>query len=124
MPTDRNTQVAERFINEVCNARKLNEASELFTQNCVHHDPSIPNIKPGPGGITEAVSVYQTAFPDAKWNIRDVFSSGDKVTVRWTGVGTHNGELKGEGLNLRPTGKKVNVEGVYIFRIDKNQIAE
>ena len=36
-----------------------------------------------------------------------MFSSGDRVTVRWTGSGTRVGEMKG----IPPTGRTVRVDG-------------
>ena len=45
---------------------------------------------------------------------------GDTVAVRWRGSGTHQGELSG----IAPTGTRVEITEVAIFRIEAGEIAE
>lgn len=52
-------------------------------------------------------------FPDWIETIEDIIAEGEKVWVRFTGIGTH----KGEWLGLDPTGKKVTLRAVQIWRI-------
>ena len=33
------------------------------------------------------------------WTIQDMFSAGDRVAVRWTGTGTHVGDINGIPAN-------------------------
>ena len=47
-------------------------------------------------------------------------TAGDTVVVRWTGSGTHNGPLG----SMAPTGKRVEVPGICMFRISGGKIAE
>ena len=50
-----------------------------------------------------------------------MFAAGDDVVVtRWTGSGTHSGELMG----IAPTRKKVKVPGVWIHRFSGGKIVE
>jgi hypothetical protein len=59
---------------------------------------------------------------DAQWVVRDVIAGeNDMVTVRWTGQGTHDGNLAGM---IPPTGKQVRVEALTLFRIKGDKIAE
>jgi steroid delta-isomerase-like uncharacterized protein len=109
-----------RYFEEVCNGRKLNVADSIFTADHVHHDPSSPWVGAGPEGMKKLASTYQTGFPDAHWNVDALFESGDTVIARWTGTGTHQGELSG----IAPTGKSVRVEAIMIFRIADGKIAE
>jgi predicted ester cyclase len=50
----------------------------------------------------------------------DTIGEGDKVVVRWTASGMHQGDLFG----VPPTGKSVQVTGIDIFRVAGGQLAE
>jgi steroid delta-isomerase-like uncharacterized protein len=113
-----NEDVVRRFYEEMCNGRKNELASELFTQDYVMHDPQVPS-RPGPDGMAEVVAVYQEGV-EGHWEIEEMFSAGDRVAVRWTGSGTHVGEVNG----IPPTGKDVRVDALSIFRMEGGKIAE
>ena len=58
-------------------------------------------------------------FKDLHLKIEDVIAEGDKVVLRFTAKGTHNGDL------LAPaTGRRVTFAGVIIARIANGKIAE
>ena len=54
----------------------------------------------GPEGFKEYVRAYRSAFSDLHIQIEDQIAEGDKVVTRWTGTGTHDGDLAG----IAPTG--------------------
>jgi C-1 hydroxylase len=56
---------------------------------------------------------FFNGFPDWIETIEDIIAEGDKVWVRFTATGTH----KGEWLGLAPTGKKMTLKAVQIWRI-------
>ena len=60
------------------------------------------------------------AFPDFHVTIEDIIAKGDKVCVRIKVTGTHKGEYRG----ITPTGKKVEVRGVQIYRIVDGKAVE
>ncbi len=111
--------VVRRFFEEMCNGRRNDLAGELFTDDHEFHDPQIPGIPPGPDGVAGAVTVYQVGV-DGHWTIEDMFSAGDKVTVRWTGTGTHVGDVNGIPATNRP----IRVDAISIHRIQEGKIAE
>jgi len=113
-----NEAVVRRFYEQMNNERKNDLASELFTTDHVLHDPQVP-AAPGPQGMADVVSVYQEGVK-GHWNIEEIFSSGDRVVVRWTGSGTHVGEVNG----IPPTGKSVSVDAISIHRMQNGKIAE
>ena len=49
-----------------------------------------------------------------------MIAEDDRVMVRWTSHGTHQGESRG----LPPTGKQVTNSGINIFRIADGKIVE
>ncbi len=110
--------VVRRFYEQLCNGRRNELASELFTADHVMHDPQVPTAD-GPDGVVAAVSTYQTGL-NGHWRIDDLFSAGDKVVARWTGSGEHVAELNG----IPPTGKKIEVNAITIHRMAGGKIAE
>src|SRR5215217_3620831 len=74
--------------------------------------------------LAEANKYYSTclsAFPDLSFSVEDVIAEGDKVVVRWTVRGTHEGETEAFGS---PTGNQLEQEGITIHRIEEDKIVE
>ncbi len=110
--------VVRRFYEDMNNGRKLELAEDLFTADHVLHDPQL-QAGPGPQGVAEAVRAYQEGV-DGHWQIEEMFSAGDRVVVRWTGSGTHNGELNG----IPATGRPIRVDAITIHRMTGGRIDE
>ncbi|EME66849.1 cyclase [Rhodococcus ruber BKS 20-38] len=110
--------VVRRYYEQMNNDRRNDLAGELFTGDHRMHDPQVPTA-PGPQGMVDTVSVYQTAV-NGHWQIEEIFSAGDRVVVRWTGTGTHVGEING----IPPTGKDIRVDAIAVHRMADGKIAE
>ena len=59
-------------------------------------------------------------FPDWHVTIKAIIAEGDKVWVRFESMGTHTGEYRG----LAPTGKKITLRYISIYRIVDGKIVE
>jgi steroid delta-isomerase-like uncharacterized protein len=92
---------------------------ELVAPNYVGHDPAQPGTQ-GPQGIKEFITAYLTGFPDGRITIDEQLAEGDLVATRWTGRGTHQGELMG----IPPTGKQVTVSGITISHVKNGKVVE
>jgi predicted ester cyclase len=110
--------VVRRFYEEMANGRKNELAADLFTAEHRMHDPQVA-ADDGPDGVAAAVSTYQTGV-NGHWEINDIFPSGDKVVVRWTGTGEHVAEVNG----IAPTGNRIDVSAISIHRMEDGRIAE
>jgi steroid delta-isomerase-like uncharacterized protein len=64
--------------------------------------------------------MYRAAFPDLQFTVEDIIDQDDRVVIRWSSRGTHQGELMG----LAPTGKIVTVTGISIDRFADGKVAE
>jgi steroid delta-isomerase-like uncharacterized protein len=118
---EENKALARRLIEEMFNRGNLEAADELFAPDYVNHDPGSPEeIRGGPEGIKRYVGVYRTAFPDLQLTIEDQVTEGDKVATRWTGRGTHQGDLMG----IAPTGRRATATGITIDRISGDKVVE
>jgi steroid delta-isomerase-like uncharacterized protein len=62
----------------------------------------------------------RTAFPDLNLKIEDMSAEGDRVSVRMTVTGTHQGTFMG----IAPTGKKVTIAAFETVRIANGKVVE
>ena len=113
-----NEALVRRFFEDFCNGRRSEVADEIIAPDYVSHGPQAPPAE-GPDGVRARVGLYQDSV-DGHWNVVEMFSSGDRVLARWTGTGSHRGELMG----LAATGKPIDVDAISIFRIADGKIAE
>jgi predicted ester cyclase len=120
MSTEENKAVARRVLDEMFNKGNLDVADELLAPNYVDHDPAMPEDIHGPEGFKQYVSGYRSAFSDLHLKFEDQIAEGDKVVTRWTGTGTHDGELSG----IAPTGNRVTLPGMEIVRISGGKLVE
>ena len=121
MSPESNKAIARRFLEEVFGQGKLAVADEILAPDHVDHGPgALPGMPPGPEASKMLVTGYRNAFPDIHFTIDDQIAEGDKVVTRWTGHGTHKGELAG----IPATGKSATVTGMGVDRIVNGKIVE
>lgn len=118
MSTEDNKVLVRRFFEDLWNQGNLAVADDLLAPEHVHHFPD-GDIH-GPDGVKQLVSGLRTALPDFHMSTDDVVAEADKVVMRFTIRGTH----QGEGMGLPPTGKRVVYTGIDIFRIAGGKIVE
>jgi len=120
MSTEENKAIVRRFAEEILNDKKFDRADQILVQDYIDH-AAIPGQGPG---LEEAKrtkwAMWVAAVPELRVRTDDLFAEGDRVAVRWTAEGTHQGELMG----VPPTGKQFQFTGLSIFRIDEGKIAE
>ncbi len=119
MSTEENKTIARRFNDEVWDAGDESALDELFAEDAVDHG-AIPGQPPGREGHKHQVRLFHSAFPDLHVTAEDIFSEGDRVAYRWTGRGTHQGEL----LGIAPTGNEVTFKGIDVLRIAGGKVVE
>ena len=92
-----NKATARRVPDEVFSQGNLSVVDELFAPDYVLHDPGIlrEELRGLEAFKEQWVSMFRTAFPDLRIVIEDQVAEGDKVATRYTGTGTHQGELMG-----------------------------
>lgn len=117
MSSEENKRLIRHFFDAV-NARDM-QAFEIFALDAVHHNP-FPGTPPGREGNKQGMQILFAAFPDWQTTVEDLIAEDDKVVVRMTQRGTHQGEIFGRSA----TGKQVTVAGIAIFRLKDGQIAE
>jgi serine phosphatase RsbU (regulator of sigma subunit) len=109
--TEENRAIFRRYIEEVWNQTNLEVVDEIFDRY-ISHQPDGSVLERGPEDVKRFVGEFRSAFPDFRISIDDQIAEGDKVMVRETARGTHQGELRG----MAPTGKEMEIKGIAIFR--------
>jgi steroid delta-isomerase-like uncharacterized protein len=112
--------LARRFFEEGFNEGRLEALDDAMSDDFRTHDPQVPSDERGPAAAKAVIRTYRGAFPDLRMTIDDVVEQRDRVVLRWTATGTHDGEFNG----LAPTGRKVTVTGMTLQRIAGNRVAE
>jgi len=119
MSSEQNKAIVSRFIEESWKGN-LDVVDELTAGDYIGHDPANPEPLRGPEGVKEFITTYRAAFPDARITVEQQLAEGDLVATRWSGRGTHEGELMG----IQPTGKQVTVSGLTISRLVGGKVVE
>ena len=114
-----NVSVIARFLEEVINQGRLEQADELVAVDFVELDP-LPGQRQGRGGLKEVIGMMRAAFPDIHWVLEETVASGDKVVTRFTWTGTHRGTF----LGVPASGRSVSVKGVVIDRLSAGKMAD
>lgn len=70
--------------------------------------------------LEQHIALFEAAFPNYQLIADDIISEGDKIVVRSTFHGTHNGDFMG----IAPTGKQVTVPVFLIYRIADGKIVQ
>jgi steroid delta-isomerase-like uncharacterized protein len=74
--------------------------------------------------MKEQVGMARQAFPDVHVQVQDLIAEGDKVAARFTFSGTQTGPYVTEMGTMPPTGRRVEVTGIIIFRFRDGKIVE
>ena len=93
---------------------------ELASPDYVGYDPTEPEPVRGPDGLKAQLDKYISAFEGAHVTVDEQIADGNLVATRWTGRGTHTGEIAG----VAPTGKDVTVTGITISRVEEGKVVE
>jgi steroid delta-isomerase-like uncharacterized protein len=120
MSIEENKAVDRRVLEELFNQGNLDLVDEIIALDFVQHDPAMSENLRGAEEFKGYISMYRSAFPDIHIEVEDQLAEGDRVATRWTGTGTHEGELMG----IASTGNRVTVAGMDISRISGGKIEE
>ena len=114
-----NKHIVRRLLEEPWKGN-MDVIDECVDANYVGYDPSNPEPLRGPQDVKEFFQQYMTAFSDARITVDDQIAEGDTVATRWTGRGTHDGDLMG----IAPTRKQATVSGITISRLANGKVVE
>ncbi len=119
MSLEENKAIVQRF-GQVWSAGKLDIVDELAAPDLVVSYPALPEDIHGPEAFKQLLRDWYSAFPDVEASVDEVIAEGDKVAARWICRGTHQGEF----LGIPPTGRRVQLTGITIFRVADGKVVE
>jgi predicted ester cyclase len=114
---EKNKAVAMRVFEEIFNQKKLEAASEIYSPEFINHgahgDVSLQ--------VDQAAARSEIkAFPDIHMTVELAVAQGDFVTVVWRFHGTHTAF----GYGLPPTGARIEMRGITVWRIVDGKIRD
>jgi steroid delta-isomerase-like uncharacterized protein len=120
MASEEYKAIVRRLFDEVWNTGNVGLLDELLAPDFVDRAAQMGGDDPSAEGFKTQVRLFRTAFPDGRSQIEDLIGEGDRVVARWTDGGTQRGQWMG----IAPTGKRVTITGIDIYRIKAGRIAE
>lgn len=103
---EKNKEAVRLLFEEVFNKGRMELLKDLVAE-----DYTGARGERGIGPLQQQISGLRSAFPDIHYQLEDLFSVDDKVTVRWTWMGTHKGAFR----NYPATGRSIDNAGMAIY---------
>src|SRR5687767_453074 len=120
MTLDANKALVRRLFDDVWNTGNVALVDDLLAPDFVDHAAQMGGGDPTRDGFKTQVRLFRTAFPDGRSQIEDLIAEDDRVVARWT----DGGAQRGEWMGVPPTGKRVTMTGIDVYRIEQGRIAE
>lgn len=118
MPMGDSRELIRRIADEIWNRGELAAVDEVMSVDARYCGPHVPGGVGSRDTWRQLVGMYRGAFPDSHVEFEELLECGDTVVGRWSATGTHTGPL------LEPTGKRIAISGITIYRIRRGKIAE
>jgi steroid delta-isomerase-like uncharacterized protein len=115
------SKAINQFINDLMdawNAHDIERTVAFYAPDYVGIDVAQARPQHGPEGIRQMLTRYARAFPDLHFSTDETIIQGNRVALVWTGRGTHLGPL----MNIPPTGRKIEIRGVSLLTVERNQV--
>ena len=111
-----------RALHDLWNTGNLDLIEQVYAHNFVAHWPPSSEVpeRRGLEGIRFGITRIRSAFPDWHEEVLDMFGSSDRVVTRYISTGTHLGPFWG----IAPTGRRIEMHEISIFRCSKGRIVE
>ncbi len=116
----RNKELVRQMNAEVWNKANVDSLTAFFTTDFVLHFLPDGSETRGIAALREHVRELHDAFPDWSEDIKLIVAEGDLVVIHYVSGGTNQGQWLGKP----PTGKRVRVNEMSIFRLEDGRIAE
>jgi predicted ester cyclase len=115
MSIEENKAIARRWNEELFNGGNPDIIDELAHPNYVSH-PGMTSS----GAFKQSAMQMGSVLSDWSITLEDLVAEGDRVAFRWTAYATHSGPYMG----VQPTGKRVTMTGISIYRIADGKVIE
>jgi len=117
------TQAHATLVRELVEAFNAGDMAKLLAvaaPDIVSHYAEMPEPLHGRETWRQGYELVKRAFPDLKIRVDDLVAAGDKVALRLTLSGTHQGEFQG----IPATGRTISYVSHEFYRVADGLVAE
>jgi len=115
-----NERIVRRIYDKLWNERRLEVADEIIADGATNYDTGLLPMPFGPEEMKDTVRMVTAAFPDNLHEVEEVIAEGNRIVLRCTLTGTHEGPFMG----IPPTGRKIEVNEIHIYRLENGKAVE
>jgi len=120
MTAEEKKALVSRIVSDIWNRGDLAAVDQVMIAGARYHGPHMPRGLGDREAWRRAISRYRSAFPDSHVTFDELTVCGDIVVGRWSATGTHTGSMPG----VAPTGKRIAIGGITLYRIADGKIVE
>ena len=120
MPAPDTKALVRRYFDRVVNQVDRAAAEVLVAPDLVFTSPYTPEPVRDRDSFLGMLEAVHAALHGFKLVDHDLIAEGDRVASRWTVYGTHQGQLG----PFAPTGQRLAISGLSIYRIADGKIVE
>ena len=85
MSSEENRALFSQFVEQIFHRGNLGALDQIFRPDALIHDPGVELM--GPEALRPAVRGLLAAFPDLRITVEDQIAEGNRLAVRYRGVG-------------------------------------
>ena len=109
-------ELIDRY-NAAWNAHDVEAIVSMHTEDSVFENHVTGDVNVGREEIGRAIDSIFAVFPDLAFETRRAYVREDLVVQEWTARGTHEGPMTRSGIEVQPTGRKVEYKGMDVIPI-------
>ena len=109
--------------NTAWNEHDVDTIVSMHTEDSVFENHVTADVNVGREQIGRAVAGIFSVFPDLTFETRRAYVRDDLVVQEWTARGTHEGTMTRSGMEVPPTGRKVDYKGMDVIPIRDGLVA-
>jgi steroid delta-isomerase-like uncharacterized protein len=109
--------------NAAWNGHDVDAIVSMHTEDSVFENHVTGDVNVGREAIGRAITGIFAVFPDLAFETRRAYVREDLVVQEWTATGTQEGTMTRAGMEVPPTGRKVDYRGMDVIPIRDGLVA-